>query len=136
MIDMYPLETEAFIQKVPAMDWERLIPGHPGPNDRLGTKKDAEDQLALLRAGLGRDEETGARRQVLGYRREGVQALRLRELAGPREQPAVHRAALLRVMGARDLMASGEPAARGGQSRLRAAPEVDTRSRRDRRTLR
>jgi glyoxylase-like metal-dependent hydrolase (beta-lactamase superfamily II) len=49
MIDMYPLETEAFIKKVIAMDWERMIPGHPGqPNGRLGTKKDAEDQLALL----------------------------------------------------------------------------------------
>ncbi|MEK6244678.1 MAG: hypothetical protein AABM33_09270 [Pseudomonadota bacterium] len=30
------------------MDWERLIPGHPGPGDRLGTKKDVEDQLAFL----------------------------------------------------------------------------------------
>ena len=49
MIDFYPLEAEQFIQKVIAMDWERLIPGHPGqPNGRLGTKKDAEDQLALL----------------------------------------------------------------------------------------
>jgi glyoxylase-like metal-dependent hydrolase (beta-lactamase superfamily II) len=50
MIDMYPLETEAFIKQVLALDWERLIPGHPGPGDRLGTKKDAEDQLALLQA--------------------------------------------------------------------------------------
>jgi hypothetical protein len=32
------------------MDWERLIPGHPGqPGDRLGTKKDVEEQLALIR---------------------------------------------------------------------------------------
>jgi glyoxylase-like metal-dependent hydrolase (beta-lactamase superfamily II) len=49
MIDFYPLETEAFIQKVLALDWDRMIPGHPGPGDRLGTKKDAEDQLQLLR---------------------------------------------------------------------------------------
>jgi glyoxylase-like metal-dependent hydrolase (beta-lactamase superfamily II) len=49
MIDMYPLETEDFIKKVLALDWERLIPGHPGaPGGRLGTKKDAEDQLKLL----------------------------------------------------------------------------------------
>src|SRR5882757_7108125 len=49
MIDFYPMETEDFIKKVLALDWERLIPGHPGaPNDRLGTKKDAQDQLALL----------------------------------------------------------------------------------------
>ena len=50
MIDFYPLESEAFIKQVLAMDWERLIPGHPGPGDRLGTKKDAQDQLALLQA--------------------------------------------------------------------------------------
>ena len=30
MIDIYPLETEDFIKKVLAMDWERMIPGHPG----------------------------------------------------------------------------------------------------------
>lgn len=48
MIDFYPLETEAFLQKVAAMDWDRLIPGHPGPADRLGTKQDVQDQLALL----------------------------------------------------------------------------------------
>ncbi|MCC6534490.1 MAG: MBL fold metallo-hydrolase [Burkholderiales bacterium] len=50
MIDFHPLESEAFIQKVLAMDWDRLIPGHPGPGGRLGTKKDAQDQLALLQA--------------------------------------------------------------------------------------
>jgi glyoxylase-like metal-dependent hydrolase (beta-lactamase superfamily II) len=49
MIDFYPLESEDFIKKVLALDWERLIPGHPGaPNGRLGTKKDAQDQLTLL----------------------------------------------------------------------------------------
>jgi glyoxylase-like metal-dependent hydrolase (beta-lactamase superfamily II) len=50
MIDFYPLETEQFMQRVLKMDWQRLIPGHPGlPADRLGTKKDVEDQLAFLR---------------------------------------------------------------------------------------
>ena len=48
MIDFHPLESETFIKQVLAMDWERLIPGHPGPNDRLGTKKDAQDQLEFL----------------------------------------------------------------------------------------
>jgi glyoxylase-like metal-dependent hydrolase (beta-lactamase superfamily II) len=47
-IDIYPLETEAFMKKVLAMDWERMIPGHPGqPGDRLGTKQDVEEQMAL-----------------------------------------------------------------------------------------
>jgi glyoxylase-like metal-dependent hydrolase (beta-lactamase superfamily II) len=49
MIDFYPLEVEASIKQVLAMDWERLIPGHPGaPNGRLGTKQDVQDQLAFL----------------------------------------------------------------------------------------
>jgi glyoxylase-like metal-dependent hydrolase (beta-lactamase superfamily II) len=48
MIDFYPLEAEQSIKRILAMDWERLIPGHPGVNDRLGTKKDAQDQLTLL----------------------------------------------------------------------------------------
>lgn len=49
MIDSYPLEWEESIKRVLKMDWERLIPGHPGnPGGRLGTKKDAEDLLAFL----------------------------------------------------------------------------------------
>ena len=48
MIDSYPLEWEDSIKKVLAMDWERLIPGHPAPGDRLGTKKDVQDMLTFL----------------------------------------------------------------------------------------
>ena len=49
MIDFYPLEAEEGIKQILAMDWDRLIPGHPGPGDRLGTKKDVQEQLTLLR---------------------------------------------------------------------------------------
>jgi len=49
MIDTYPLELEESIKKVLAMEWDKLIPGHPGqPGGRLGTKKDVQDQLAFL----------------------------------------------------------------------------------------
>lgn len=49
MIDFYPLEAEQSIKRVLKMDWERLIPGHPGqPGGRLGTKKDVQDQLTFL----------------------------------------------------------------------------------------
>jgi hypothetical protein len=48
MIDFYPLEAEDSIKKVLAMDWDRLIPGHPDSGGRLGTKQDAEQQLTLL----------------------------------------------------------------------------------------
>ena len=49
MIDFYPFEAEASITQILAMDWDRLIPGHPGVNLRLGTKQDARDQLTFLR---------------------------------------------------------------------------------------
>lgn len=48
MIDFYPLESEDSIKKIIAMDWERLIPGHPGPGGKLGTKEDAKNLLAFL----------------------------------------------------------------------------------------
>jgi glyoxylase-like metal-dependent hydrolase (beta-lactamase superfamily II) len=49
MIDSYPLAWEYTLQKVLEMDWERMIPGHPGnPGGRLGTKQDVRDVLALL----------------------------------------------------------------------------------------
>ena len=48
MIDFYPLEAEQSIKRVLSMDWDRLIPGHPGVGDRLGTKQDAQDQLVFL----------------------------------------------------------------------------------------
>ena len=43
-----PVEQEESIKKVIALDWERMIPGHPSAGGRLGTKKDAQDHLAYL----------------------------------------------------------------------------------------
>jgi glyoxylase-like metal-dependent hydrolase (beta-lactamase superfamily II) len=48
MIDFYPIEAEASIKKIIAMDWETLIPGHPGAGGKLGSKQDAKDLLAFL----------------------------------------------------------------------------------------
>lgn len=48
MIDSYPIEWEAFLQKLYVMDWERFIPGHPGVKDRLGTKQDVQVALNIL----------------------------------------------------------------------------------------
>ena len=48
MIDSCPIEWGASLKTVLGMDWERLIPGHPGPGGRLGTKKDVEDLLGIL----------------------------------------------------------------------------------------
>ena len=48
MIDSYPLEWEDSLKQVLAMDWERVIPGHPGPGGRLGTKQDVQNLLTFL----------------------------------------------------------------------------------------
>jgi hypothetical protein len=42
-------DIEEGLKKVIAMDWETLIPGHPGPGGKqTGTKDNARDQLAYL----------------------------------------------------------------------------------------
>src|SRR5712671_2458043 len=43
-----PVEYEDSIKKVIALDWDRMIPGHPYAGGRLGTKQDAQDHLAFL----------------------------------------------------------------------------------------
>ena len=48
--DSYPTEWEASLKKTLALKWERQIPGHPGPNGRLGTRQDMEQQLAFMTA--------------------------------------------------------------------------------------
>ena len=63
MIDSYPLEWEDSLKKVLTMDWDKLIPGHPGqPGGRLGTKQDVQDLLTLLQdasAAVKAEAQTG-----------------------------------------------------------------------------
>lgn len=49
MIDFYPLEAEKAVEEILALDWDRLIPGHPGVGGRLGTKADVDAQLQFMR---------------------------------------------------------------------------------------
>ena len=49
MSDTYVPDIEDSLQKVIAMDWDRMIPGHPGPGGRLGTKDDARAHLQYLK---------------------------------------------------------------------------------------
>jgi glyoxylase-like metal-dependent hydrolase (beta-lactamase superfamily II) len=61
MIDSYPIEWKDTLRKVLKMDWERMIPGHPGaPGGRLGTKKDVQDVLTLLEE-ASKEVQTAAR---------------------------------------------------------------------------
>jgi glyoxylase-like metal-dependent hydrolase (beta-lactamase superfamily II) len=49
MADTYIPDIEEGLKKVIAMDWETLIPGHPGPGGKqTGTKDNARDELAYL----------------------------------------------------------------------------------------
>jgi glyoxylase-like metal-dependent hydrolase (beta-lactamase superfamily II) len=49
MADTYVPDIEESLKKVIAMDWETLIPGHPGPGGvQTGSKDDAKNQLAYL----------------------------------------------------------------------------------------
>ena len=49
MADTYLPDIEDGLKKVIAMDWDRMIPGHPGPGGRqTGTKDHPRDMLAYL----------------------------------------------------------------------------------------
>jgi len=49
MADTYIPDIEGGLKKVIAMDWETLIPGHPGPGGKqTGTKENATDELSYL----------------------------------------------------------------------------------------
>jgi glyoxylase-like metal-dependent hydrolase (beta-lactamase superfamily II) len=47
MPDSWPIEWEDSLKKVLAMDWDRLIPGHPYKG-RLGTKEDVKNLFAFM----------------------------------------------------------------------------------------
>jgi glyoxylase-like metal-dependent hydrolase (beta-lactamase superfamily II) len=48
MPDSWIGEWETSVKRVLAMDWEKLIPGHPGPGGRLGNKQDVENVLQYM----------------------------------------------------------------------------------------
>jgi len=48
MADNYVPDIQDSLKKVIAMDWDRMIPGHPGPGGRFGTKDDARTALSYL----------------------------------------------------------------------------------------
>lgn len=48
MPDSWLDEWEESLKRVLAMDWERMIPGHPGPGGRLGTKQDVQNILQYM----------------------------------------------------------------------------------------
>ena len=60
MADTYLPETEDGLKKVIAMDWDRLIPGHPGPGGKqIGNKDNARKSTRLSAGPFGRGEKGG-----------------------------------------------------------------------------
>ncbi len=101
--DSYPTEWEASLKKILALDWERQIPGHPGPGGRLGTKKDMEQQLAFMTDRQRRGEEGLRRRQVLRSRHQGSASAAARHARRLRAEYRMEHAPLVRLLGAGDL---------------------------------
>ena len=81
MIDFYPLEAEASIKQIISMDWERLIPGHPCAGGRLGTKKDAQDQLTFLQDASAAVKAEAQQGRLLGAGGKHAEAAEIRKLA-------------------------------------------------------
>lgn len=70
MPDSYLPDWHESLKRVLAMDWDRLIPGHPGPGGRLGNKQDVQNHLTYMEelsaevkklADAGQCTETGIR---------------------------------------------------------------------------
>ena len=50
---------EGSLKRVLAMDWDKLIPGHPGPGGRLGNKQDVENLLQYMADLAGEVKKVG-----------------------------------------------------------------------------
>ena len=103
MIDFYPLEAEQSIKRILAMDWERLIPGHPGAGGRLGTKKDVQDQLQFLQDASEAVKTAAREGKCWDAAEKEVKLPKYESWPGLREQPALRAAPVLRPMGPRHL---------------------------------
>ncbi len=48
MPESYLPDWDESLKRVIALDWDRMIPGHPGPGGRLGTKLDVQNLLTYM----------------------------------------------------------------------------------------
>ena len=94
-----PVEFEESIKKVLALDWERMIPGHPSAGGRLGTKKDAAGSSCLPPGAVGGGQESRPN-QVHRHCHEGNQTAEIREVDQLRAMAARQYRALLLLVDA------------------------------------
>src|SRR5262245_31343569 len=48
MLDSWLPDWQTSLKRVHAMNWEKLIPGHPAPGGRLGIKQDVQDLIGYM----------------------------------------------------------------------------------------
>ena len=101
-------DIEDGLKKVIAMDWETLIPGHPGPGGRqTGTKDDARDQLAYLQDLSAAVKKAVSEGKCYADALKDIKLPKYEKLAELRPVPADEHRALLRFLQSRDLTQSG-----------------------------
>ncbi len=101
--DSYPVEWEASLKRTLALKWERMIPGHPGPGGRLGTRADMEQQLAFMTDLSAEVKKASDDRQVLLPRGHGAEAAQIHHAAELRAEPRLECPPLVRLLGTRHL---------------------------------
>ena len=106
MPDSWLDEWETSLKRVLAMDWDKLIPGHPGPGGRLGNKQDVENLLQYMNDLADRGEGGRRRRQVLRQRHERGEAAEVRVVGQLRHLVPRQRRALLLALPQRLLTAA------------------------------
>ena len=93
-----PIFPTSGLKKVIAVDWDRLIPGHPGPDGRqIGTKTDARAALSYLQD-LSAAVTGGGRSQMPGPGHARDQIAKIREVGELRRVLADEYRALLRFL--------------------------------------
>jgi len=106
MADTYLPDQEDSMKKILTMDWDRLIPGHPGAGGRqVGNKEDVKTDLDYMLDLSRRREEGDRRKQMLCGRDRRDQIAQVRESPGLRPKPSPQYRTLLRLLESRHLIA-------------------------------
>ena len=107
--DSYPVEWEDSLKRTLALDWERQIPGHPGPGGRLGTQQDMEQQLAFMTDLSAEVKKASDAGKCFDPATKEVRAAAVRDAAGLRAEHRMEHPPLVRLLGAGDLRDPANP---------------------------
>ena len=85
------------------MDWDRVIPGHPGPGGRIGTKQDVRDLLTFLRDASAEVKTAAQAGKCWDAVEKDVKLPKYESWAGYQQNLPLRPAPLLRALGPRHL---------------------------------